>query len=140
MQRRVPMLLLVLLVSLAGFVSAQIRNQQQPAIRPVDGASIFQNYCAACHGLEGRGNGPVAKVLKREVPDLTRLSLRNNGAFPGIHVRTIIMFGGDDLLSAHGSKEMPIWGSIFHEIEFDQDLGNVRLENLTKYLESMQRK
>jgi mono/diheme cytochrome c family protein len=134
------MLLLVLLVSLAGFVSAQIRNQQQPAIRPVDGASIFQNYCAACHGLEGRGNGPVAKVLKREVPDLTRLSLRNNGAFPGIHVRTIIMFGGDDLLSAHGSKEMPIWGSIFHEIEFDQDLGNVRLENLTKYLESMQRK
>jgi mono/diheme cytochrome c family protein len=134
------MLLLVLLVSLAGFVSAQIRNQQQPAIRPVDGASIFQNYCAACHGLEGRGNGPVAKVLKRVVPDLTRLSLRNNGAFPGIHVRTIIMFGGDDLLSAHGSKEMPIWGSIFHEIEFDQDLGNVRLENLTKYLESMQRK
>ncbi len=138
MQRRVPTLLLVLLVSLA--VSAQISNQQQPAIRPVEGATIFRNYCASCHGIDGRGKGPVARALKRDVPDLTRLSLRNGGACPGIHVRTIIMFGGDELLSAHGSKEMPMWGSIFHEIEFDQDLGNVRLENVTKYLESIQRK
>ena len=140
MQRRVPMLVLVLLVSVVVSASAQIRNQRQPPIRPVDGASIFRNYCAACHGLDGRGNGPVSKALKRGVPDLTRLSQRNGGAFPAIHVRTTIMFGSDDLLPAHGSKEMPIWGPIFHEIEFDQDLGNVRLENVTKYLESIQRK
>ncbi|MGD0793416.1 MAG: c-type cytochrome [Terriglobales bacterium] len=134
------MLVLVLLVSVVVSASAQIRNQRQPPIRPVDGASIFRNYCAACHGLDGRGNGPVSKALKRGVPDLTRLSQRNGGAFPAIHVRTTIMFGSDDLLPAHGSKEMPIWGPIFHEIEFDQDLGNVRLENVTKYLESIQRK
>jgi hypothetical protein len=82
----------------------------------------------------------VSKALRREVPDLTGLSHRNNGAFPAIHVRTTIMFGADDLRPAHGSKAMPIWGPIFHEIEFDQDLGNVRLENITKYLESIQRK
>ena len=140
MQRRGPMLVLVLLVSVVASSFAQIKNQRQPPIRSVDGASIFQNYCAACHGPDGRGNGPVSKTLKRAVPDLTGLSLRNHGAFPAIHVRTIIMFGADDLLPAHGSKEMPIWGPIFHEIEFDQDLGNVRLENVTKYLESIQRK
>jgi hypothetical protein len=50
------------------------------------------------------------------------------------------MFGADDLLPAHGSREMPIGGPIFHEIEFDQDLGNVRLEEVTRYLESIQRK
>ena len=131
---------LVLLISVVVSCLAQIKNQRQPPIRSVDGPSIFGNYCAACHGLDGRGNGPVSKALKQEVPDLTRLSLRNNGAFPVIHVRTVITFGADDLLPAHGSKEMPIWGPTFHEIEFDQDLGNVRLENVTRYLESIQRK
>jgi hypothetical protein len=80
------------------------------------------------------------KVLKRNVPDLTGLSERNGATFPAVHVRTTIMFGGDNLPPIHGSKTMPIWGPIFHEIEFDQDLGNVRLENITKYLESIQRK
>ena len=140
MQRRGPMLALVLLISVVVSVSAQIGRQTQSPVRPVDGLSIFGNYCAACHGLDGRGKGPVSKALKRQVPDLTRLSLRNHGAFPAIHVRTVITFGADDLLPEHGSKEMPIWGPIFHEIEFDQDLGNVRVENVTKYLESIQRK
>ena len=133
-------LILTLLAAAVPCVSAQTARQQQPPMRPVDGATIFQNYCAACHGLEGRGDGPVSKALNRQVPDLTRLSQRNNAIFPAMHVRTTIMFGADDLLPSHGSKTMPIWGPIFHEIEFDQDLGNVRLDNITKYLESIQRK
>ncbi len=140
MHRQVPMLLLVSVVAVGIFASSQERDQRQPPILPVDGASVFRNYCAACHGPGGRGNGPVSKALKRKVPDLTKLSQRNGGVFPAIHVRTTIMSGSDDLLPAHGSKQMPIWGPIFHDIEFDQDLGNVRLENVTKYLESMQRK
>ena len=140
MQRRGLMLVLVLLVSVVVSTFAQTKNLRQPPIRSVDGTSIFQNYCAACHGPDGRGKGPVSETLKRAVPDLTRLSLRNHGAFPAIHVRTVITFGADDLLPAHGSKQMPIWGPTFHEIDFDQDLGNVRLENVTKYLKSIQRK
>ena len=137
-QRRVPMLMLGLL--LTGVVSAaQTRNQRPSPMRPVEGTSIFRSYCAACHGVDGRGNGPATKALKQDVPDLTKLSQRNGGKFPAVHVRTVIMFGGDDLLPAHGSKQMPIWGPIFHELEFDQDLGNVRLENITKYLESIHR-
>jgi len=50
------------------------------------------------------------------------------------------MLGEDTLIPAHGSKRMPIWGPVFHEIEFDQDLGNVRLENVTTYLQSIQRR
>jgi mono/diheme cytochrome c family protein len=137
-QQRVP--ILVLLVSVVISASAQTMSPRQSPMRPVDGVTIFRNNCAACHGTEGRGNGPVSKALKRDVPDLTTLSQRNGGAFPVIHVRTTIMFGADNLSSAHGSSTMPIWGPIFHEIELDQDLGNVRLENVTKYLESIQRK
>jgi mono/diheme cytochrome c family protein len=138
-QLQIPMLV-VLLVSMAISVSGQTTPQRPQPIRPVDGATIFRNNCAACHGLEGKGDGPVSKVLKRNVPDLTRLSQRNGGVFPSTHVRTTITFGADNLLPTHGSKTMPIWGPIFHEIEFDQDLGNVRLETITKYLESIQRK
>lgn len=138
MQRRLTMLVLTVAVVSPAF--AQTAPQRQPPMRPVDGVTIFRNNCAPCHGTEGRGDGPVSKTLKRNVPDLTRLSQRNNSAFPAVHVRNTIMFGADDLLPAHGSKTMPIWGPIFHEIEFDQDLGNVRLENITKYLESIQRK
>lgn len=140
MRRQVPMLLLVTVVAVGIFASSQEKDQRQPPILPVDGAGVFRNYCAACHGSGGRGNGPVSKALKRKVPDLTRLSRRNGGVFSAVHVRSTIMLGSDDLLPAHGSKQMPIWGPIFHDIEFDQDLGNVRLENLTRYLESMQRK
>ena len=45
---------------------------------------------------------------------------------------------GEEALASHGSREMPIWGPIFHQIEADVDRGNVRLENLMKYLESIQ--
>ncbi len=140
MHRRFPMLVLVSVVAMGIPALSQEGDQRQPPIVPVDGAGVFRNYCAACHGLSGRGNGPASKALKRKVPDLTKLSRRNGGVFPAAHVRSTIMSGSADLLPAHGSKQMPIWGPIFHDIEFDQDLGNVRLENVTKYLESMQRK
>jgi hypothetical protein len=41
---------------------------------------------------------------------------------------------------AHGSREMPIWGPVFSQIEWDQDLGKVRIYNLAKFLETLQRK
>jgi mono/diheme cytochrome c family protein len=137
---RVPVLVMVLLASMVAFTFAQTRNQSQAPVHPVDGPGVFRNYCAACHGVDGHGDGPVAKALKQEVPDITRLAQRNSGTFPAVHVRNTVMFGADELLPAHGTKGMPMWGPIFHEIEFDQDLGNVRLENLVKYLESIQRR
>jgi len=33
---------------------------------------------------------------------------------------------------------MPIWGPVFHQVESDVDRGYVRLDNLIKYLESIQ--
>lgn len=140
MQQRVPILLFVLVLFLVVPALAQSKPPTQAPSRPVDGAGIFHANCATCHGAEGHGDGPAAKALKREVPDLTRLSQRNDGKFPAVHVRNTILFGDDDLFPSHGSKGMPIWGPIFHEIEFDQDLGNVRVENIVKYLESIQRK
>lgn len=142
MHQRMPTRLLVLLLLFPGasLTFAQVRSRSQPPLRPVDGTTIFQSYCAACHGVDGRGDGPAAPALKQKVPDLTLLSRRSGGIFPGLHVKAMILLGSDDLIPAHGSKKMPIWGPLFHEIDFDRDWGRVRVENLTQYLESIQQK
>ena len=112
------------------------KEQLEQLIYSVKGPDLFRAHCAACHGSDGKGEGPMAQALKSKVPDLTVLAKNNGGSFPSARVRKLIM--GDDVLISHGSREMPIWGPIFHQIEEDQDFGNVRLENLVKYLESIQ--
>jgi mono/diheme cytochrome c family protein len=134
---------LVLAAGLAGVVPAVAGGQTQttpaqlpPLIRSVKGPDLFQAYCAVCHGVDARGGGPAASSLKAKVPDLTLLARRNRGEFPTARVRQIIL--GDAVVAAHGSREMPIWAPVFHQVEGDMDWGNVRLENLVKYLESIQ--
>lgn len=118
--------------------SATARPQSQSEAIPLDGATIFRHYCASCHGINGKGDGPVAPALKIKVPQLTTIARRNHGTFPAERVRSII--AGDGVPAAHGSREMPVWGPIFHQVEYDQDLGYVRLQNLTEYLRSIQQK
>jgi mono/diheme cytochrome c family protein len=114
------------------------KTKPEPLIYSVKGPELFRTYCATCHGLDGKGGGPMASSLKATVPDLTVLTKKNQGQFPTQRVRQVI--AGGQLPASHGSGEMPVWGPIFHQIENDQDLGNVRLENLVKYLQSIQQK
>jgi mono/diheme cytochrome c family protein len=79
---------------------------QEPVAR--SGPVLFKQYCASCHGSEGRGDGPVAKSLRVEVPDLTRLALRQGGFFDRERVERII--DGRFVIGAHGNRSMPIWG------------------------------
>jgi mono/diheme cytochrome c family protein len=39
---------------------------------PARGATVFRGRCTACHGAEGRGDGPAAAWLRPRPPDLTR--------------------------------------------------------------------
>lgn len=114
----------------------QSEQQFQQLIRSLEGPDLFRAYCASCHGADAKGNGPAASALKTEVPDLTILTKKNEGPFPAARVRRMIL--GDEVVASHGSREMPVWGPIFHQIEADVDRGNVRLENLVKYIESIQ--
>ncbi len=62
-------------------ISTSAGTQNQNAVIPLDERIIFRDYCAACHGVHGNGDGPVAPVLNTKVPQLTTLAQRNGGAF-----------------------------------------------------------
>jgi mono/diheme cytochrome c family protein len=114
------------------------KAQLDRLIYSIKGPDLYRAHCAPCHGTEGKGDGPMVAVMKMKVPDLTVMAKNNAGQFPAANVRKMIT--GQDVLLSHGSREMPIWGPIFHQIEDDKDFGNVRVENLVKYLQSIQQK
>jgi len=54
-------------------------------------------------------------------------------------VRVRRLISGEEAVGAgHGTREMPVWGPIFSQVGQDQDLGRVRIDNLARYLESLQ--
>jgi mono/diheme cytochrome c family protein len=111
-------------------------QKYQTLIRSTEGPDLYRAYCASCHGVDGKGQGPAAAAFKAKMPDLTTLAARNGGKFPLARVKQTIL--GDDVIAAHGSRDMPVWGPIFHQIEEDVDRGYVRVDNLLKYLQSIQ--
>jgi mono/diheme cytochrome c family protein len=115
------------------------KQQHDPGqlIQSLSGADLYHAHCASCHGVEGKGDGPVAPALNTKIPDLSTISQRSGGIFPVARVRKIIV--GDEAILGHGSREMPIWGPIFHQIQQDRDYGEVRLQNITNYLKSIQK-
>ena len=121
------------------FCVAQQGHTTSPNRNPIEGAEIFRHYCASCHGVDGRGHGPASVALKHGAPDLTRIAQRNGGTFPFQRVKEIIE-GKQSGPQAHGSREMPVWGPIFHDVESDMDFGEVRLDAVTRTIESMQQK
>ena len=132
-------LLFVLFVVFALLANAQPAVKKVP-ITPTSAASgqeMFKTYCAACHGLEGKGNGPAASALKKQPANLTELTQRNGGKFPESKVFNTIK--GDSDMPAHGSRDMPIWGSLFSSISRgNQGEVQMRISNLTDYVKSIQ--
>lgn len=132
-----------LLLSLGGGTQERAAkpDQDQNHVRLIpslDGSDLFHAYCATCHGADGKGQGPVAPALNTSVPDLTTIAKRHGGLFPSKRIERVI--AGDELILAHGTREMPIWGPIFHQIEEDRDYGNIRLHNVARHLETIQEK
>jgi mono/diheme cytochrome c family protein len=104
---------------------------------PTSGKQMYVNYCAPCHGVDGRGNGPAATALKTLPSDLTVLSRNNNGKFPDAHIVAVLQNG--TAISAHGSAGMPVWGPILGKMNQTNSQDRMlRISNLSRFLESMQ--
>jgi mono/diheme cytochrome c family protein len=138
--------IIIALVALA-VAFAILGADTQPAIKkvsptptsPASGQEMFMTHCAACHGRDARGTGPAGAALKTPPADLTKLSAKNGGKFPEMKVYATIR--GDSDNPAHGSKEMPVWGSVFQSMAKDNGaIVQMRISNLTGYIKSIQGK
>jgi mono/diheme cytochrome c family protein len=117
------------------------------AERPFDfGQFEYESSCATCHAPTGKGDGPMAQDLLTKPTDLTTLSKRNAGVFPAQRVYEII--DGRELVKAHGSREMPVWGKRFRSTipkleelgmgDFGPSIAHARIASVIDYLYRIQ--
>jgi mono/diheme cytochrome c family protein len=104
----------------------------------------YVNYCAACHGVDLTGNGPMASAMKVKPTDLTLLAKNSSGTFPYVKlVRTIDGSMETGSLRSHSSHEMPVWGDVFRRDASTDDNSYVaaqaRIMNIVTYLSSKQK-
>jgi mono/diheme cytochrome c family protein len=136
------LLLTAMGITFAASIACASQNSEKVTI-PVtktaatSGQQMYVNYCAPCHGVDGRGHGPVAPVLKVAPADLTVLTRNNHGKFPDTHIMSVLEFGSD--LPAHGTAEMPVWGPILAKMNVANSQDKLlRISNLSRYLETLQ--
>jgi mono/diheme cytochrome c family protein len=104
------------------------------------GGDLYLRYCASCHGTDAKGGGPVAGTLRKPPADLTTLAKRAGGRFDEAAVMATI--DGRRAVGEHGSREMPVWGTVFEDERegeaFQSYGGLLQTRALADYLRSIQ--
>jgi mono/diheme cytochrome c family protein len=120
-----------------GFHAQGPRTPREPLLpKTTVGSELYRFYCANCHGLDAKGR-PANPAMRTPSSDLTLLSLNHGGVFPPEAVRDVITHGSGRR-SAHGPTDMPVWGTIFRALEPNDTMVDVRIDNLVRYIESVQ--
>ena len=101
----------------------------------ISGADEYYRLCAVCHGEGGRGDGPMARVLKTPPPNLTLLAKNNGGHFPFLSV--LEMIDGRNIIAVHGSREMPVWGESLTR-DYDQFIARTIELEMLLHINSLQ--
>lgn len=131
MQRSLFIVLLAITCSSAFAIDYSARSGQE----------LYGKFCASCHGVTAQGDGPIAKSLKTPPADLTKITRRYGGKFPGKRIEEVV--DGRVNVDAHGPSAMPVWGEEFTRSE----AGTIEAERATatmihkivEYLRSIQR-
>ncbi len=77
------------------------------------GSDEYRISCLNCHGVGGRGEGPLAKFLTVKPTDLTSLAKNNGGEYP--YLKVFLMIDGREDVAAHGDRSMPVWGNRYRK-------------------------
>ncbi len=92
----------------------------------------YSNSCVQCHGVSGKGDGPLAGYLTELPSDLTVLQKNNGGIFPVNRVYKVV--DGSENVRIHGPRDMPVWGGRFRaRVQDDEDEGFSSDEDIRDY-------
>ncbi|MEW6299014.1 MAG: cytochrome c [Thermodesulfobacteriota bacterium] len=131
---------LITLVCVGMSVGQSRAAEEEPALTA--GKLEFEKNCAVCHGVDGKGSGPITPLLKKVPADLTQLSKKNGGEFP--FWPTYRMIDGREPIDGHGGRDMPIWGDRFKaeagQTQGAESIVRGRILELLVYLQSIQEK
>jgi len=136
MRFRTLVFFLVLFFAFSQMAGKAATNKLPIPTPATSGEEMFASYCADCHGRDGRG---FVQAHRTAAPDLTVLTKKNHGHFPYGVVRDAIR--GESHGAAYGPGEMPTWGELFQYVGSGSDAEiRVRVEKLTEFIKSLQRK
>jgi mono/diheme cytochrome c family protein len=135
---------LVLLLVATGCASEETAEpadvEETPSeVVALTGQQLYERHCQSCHGPEGKGQGSMTDELTKDLPDLTQLQAQNDGVFPEEYVRRMI--DGREMISAHGTRQMPIWGNIWASsdgVPSEEQAARQRIDKLINFLRSIQ--
>ncbi len=133
MRNRPLAFLIVIALGLGAGCTTQEQRRQTVA------RSLFDRYCAECHGLSATGPEPVAD-LGYDVPDVRRL--RGRYGDPLSRERLALFIDGRHEGPADPGREMPRWGERLYthmpeEVKVDEMRAGT-IELLIEYLEKIQ--
>ncbi len=106
------------------------------------GDQLYQNLCAACHGIEGQGGGMASVELGIGAPGLTGIAADNGGVFPHKQVERSI--ANSTSTGLHADSAMPKWEQQFSYFRtgltaFQREAyTRNRIHELTEYIETLQ--
>jgi hypothetical protein len=134
-------LILYFAILIGALISTTTRARPQETEVIAGGELEYQNHCAICHGVDGKGRGIMAKFLTISPSNLTQLAKKNAGRFSFWQVYRVI--DGREEIRGHGTREMPIWGARFQAEARGSDPGSRsqvsgRILSLVFYLQHIQ--
>ena len=121
------------LLILFGFQSAAFCVSAKPT-QAYEGRRLFVSYCQLCHGLDGKGDGPLAKRLKISPADLTTtIRARSDTVLKkiitGVGRQTITGRDRHNIIS----DSMPEWKDIFSDKQLDSLIAYLRFLSSSKH-------
>ena len=131
------------IIALAGLLLVPLHHFDAAAEDEHLGVIEYEIACMSCHGLRGKGDGPLARDLTPLPSDLTRIAKSSGGKFP--FKRVVDIIDGRKQVKGHGPRAMPVWGDRYRVYVEPGESRTVverrarnRIRALAQYVESLQ--